>query len=274
VIVALIVRAAWHILRQTGGVLVDTAPYSAAQLETWVSEVPAVTQVLRARSRGPADAAHIDIDVQVPPQITADHTAAIAQAIRDKLDSKISGIAEVEVHFAPRSGATDYALAARAQADALGLATHEVHVADGPNGKTLEMHVEVPPGETLSAAHDRVSQLEQQVKAALGDVQDVLTHIEPAQTDAQPVSDPRLLTGCAGIEAQAMAHLLQRFPHADWHDPRTQPVSGGYSFAAHVTLPPQISVEAAHRLAEEAELLLRTRMPQLVRVTLHTEPSD
>jgi divalent metal cation (Fe/Co/Zn/Cd) transporter len=42
----------------------------------------------------------------------------------------------------------------------------------------------------------------------------------------------------------------------------------------HVTLPPQITVEAAHRIAEDAEILLRAEIPQLERATIHTEPPD
>ncbi|MCX9078760.1 MAG: cation diffusion facilitator family transporter, partial [Candidatus Methanoperedens sp.] len=144
VIVGLILRTAWQVLRQTGSVLVDTAPYSSEQLKTWVEEVPSVTRVTRVRSRGPADAAQIDIDLEVAPETTADHTAAIANAVRDKLNQHLDGISEVEVHFAPQqNGQPDYALSARAYADALGLATHDVYVSEGQNGKVLEMHVEV-----------------------------------------------------------------------------------------------------------------------------------
>ena len=57
------------------------------------------------------------------------------------------------------------ALLARAQADGLALTTHEVVVSDSPQGKVLEMHVEVPPGQTLADAHEQVSQLEQAAKA-------------------------------------------------------------------------------------------------------------
>jgi cation diffusion facilitator family transporter len=157
VVVVLIGRAGWQILRQTGSVLVDTAPYPPGQLTALVEEVPCVENVLRARSRGPLDAATIDIDVQVAPEMTANQTANIAQAIQDHLDRSLGGIAEVEVHFVPRQdGKPDYALMARACGDALGLTTHEVHVTDLDTnindkkapGKLLELHVEVPPGHT------------------------------------------------------------------------------------------------------------------------------
>ena len=38
--------------------------------------------------------------------MTADHTEAIADAIRAKLEEKLGGVAEVEVHFVPAHGAS------------------------------------------------------------------------------------------------------------------------------------------------------------------------
>ncbi len=273
IIVVLILRAAWQVLRQTSSVLVDTAPYSADQLTTWIEEVPSVKQVMRVRSRGPTDASHIDVDVEVAPEMTADHTAAIADAIRSKLSQHLDGIEEVEVHFAPRAHSEhDYALSARASADALGLTTHEVRVTEGQNGKVLEMHVEVPPGQTLGAAHEQVSRLESEVRQNLPEVSEVITHIEPAARTGDAVDHASDHIG--SIESQALALLREHFPDTNWHDLRVFPSERGCSIAMHVTLPPQMSVEAAHRIAESAELTLRSAIPELERVTIHTEPPD
>lgn len=276
VIVVLILRAAWGVLRQTGSVLVDTAPYAPDQLTAWVEEAPCVGKVIRARSRGPADAAYIDIDVQVSPEMTTEHTEAITSAIEDKLRNHIEGLAEVEVHFVPvYSGEKDYALLARARADALGLATHEVRLSEGKQGKVLEMHVEVPPDQTLAAAHERVSQLEKVVQATLPDVAEVVTHIEPAvqRTDAQ-VAEDALNQHAKMLRLQALQLLEANYPDANWHNLWVAPSNEGFSLLMHVTLPAQLSVESAHRIAEAAETLLRTELPQIERVTIHTEPPE
>jgi cation diffusion facilitator family transporter len=272
VIVVLILRAAWKVLSQTGSVLVDTAPLPPEQLTAWAKEVPAVEEVVRARSRGTPDAPHIDIDVQVAPETTTDHTAAIASAIRDKFEQEIPGVSEVEVHFVPtENGEMDYALLARAQADALGLSTHEVRVSEGANGKVLEMHVEVPPGQTLGVAHAQVSQLEQGVQARLPDVTEVITHIEPALMDAAGTLSP---DQTEELKRRALALLETEYPHVDWHHLNIYPSTDGFTLTMHVTLPSQITVEAAHHIAESAETLLRAEMPQFERVTIHTEPPE
>lgn len=273
VIVALILRAAWHVLRQTGSVLVDTAPYPAERLTSIVQELPSVEEVLRARSRGPADAAYIDIDVQVAPETTTSHTAAIADAIRDKLNSELDGVAEIEVHFAPNGHAqADFALTARAAADALGLLTHEVYESESDRGKVLELHVEVPSGLTLDEAHQRVSQLEHDIQQKLPSVVEVITHIEPRKHTIGG-SNPED-SQCSTIEKTAWSLLRTRFPHVDWHDLRVRPQDGRFALTMHVALPHQITIEAAHDIAEAAETALRSEIPELERVTIHTEPPD
>jgi len=211
--------------------------------------------------------------VLVAPEMTADHTAAIAEAISVTLHEQVEGLEEVEVHFAPQPvSEPSYALAARAQADALGLATHEVHISNGEQGKVLEMHVEVPPGQTLGDAHQHVTQLEDAVRRSLPDVDEVITHIEPAQidpTDADIETLPH-----REIKAQALNLLRDAYPDADWHHLRVYSGTNGAALTMHTTLPPEVTVEEAHRLSEEAETLLRANMPQLERVTIHTEPPD
>lgn len=276
-ITVLIGRAALHVLRQTGRVLVDTAPYAPEQLTDLITQLPSVDEVVRVRSRGPASAAHIDVDVQVAPEMTADQTAAIAGAIRNKLNAELEGVSEVEVHFVPRPDAeTDYALAARARADALGLKTHEVHVSETSDGKVMEMHVEVPPDQTLNEAHQRVSQLEDAVQSQLDDVVEVITHIEPAAAAILAHHDDAILQQTHLLEQHAHQLLQGRYTDLDWHDLRVYPFngSGGFALSMHVTLPPQITIEAAHRIAEDAETLLRSEIPQLARVTIHTEPPE
>jgi divalent metal cation (Fe/Co/Zn/Cd) transporter len=106
VVVSLIGHAAWTILQRTGNVLVDRAPYSGDELEALVADVVDDNAamdacILRARSRGPVDAAYIDIDVQVDPETTTARSATLADAIRDRLTTTLGGVEEVEVHFFP-----------------------------------------------------------------------------------------------------------------------------------------------------------------------------
>ncbi len=99
VVVALIAKAAWGIVQQTGRVLVDTAPYTVEDILPVVEAISAVQSVARVRSRGTQDAAFIDVDVRVNPSMTVSETERVTQDIRERLSAKLHGIEEVEVHF-------------------------------------------------------------------------------------------------------------------------------------------------------------------------------
>lgn len=274
VIIVFILKAAWEVLSQTTRVLVDTAPYPPDKLIEWVQSLPAVERVIRARSRGSMDAVQVDIDVAVSPEMTAAQGEAISNSIREELAVRIGGLSEVEVHFVPlQEGDPDYALLTRARADALGLATHEVYLREGQKGKVLEMHVEVPAGQTLQAAHQQVSQLEADVRAHLPEVSEVITHIEPAPSPIAAAGEAQEQQ-MSLLRAQATALLQADYPEADWHHFDIFPGTNGFTLALHVKLPAQISLDAAHHIAESAETTLRTRLPLLERVTIHTEPTD
>jgi cation diffusion facilitator family transporter len=268
VVVTLIGRAAWRIVKRTGSVLVDTAPYPPELLESLVLETPSVDHVIRARSRGTQDSAHIDIDVRTPSAMTTAHTAAIAQAIREKLESSLVGVEEVEVHFAPEeSDIQDEALVIRAIADGLGLATHEVRRS---GADTIEMHVEVPPVHSLGDAHQLVSQLEYEIKSHLEDVHEVVSHIEPTHSHEnghQPTD-----TQMARIQNEALGLLNGHYPDVNWHQLRAYTTDHDLTLTLHAGIADDISLESAHELAENAETLLRSHLPQLNRVTIHTEP--
>jgi cation diffusion facilitator family transporter len=271
-IVGLIGHAAFSILRQTTQILVDAAAIDAAEIRRIVSDVPGVDNIIRVRSRGPADTILADIDVQVQPATTADRAAAIADEIGHRVKAAFSGITEVQVHFAPHhDNPQDNALVARAAADALGLSVHEVTEILTSEGIILEMHVEVTPSLTLAAAHQVVTELEKRVSAALPLVHDVISHIEPVIGQAGAVMQT---SRAVAQRDQALSIATSLYPDAHWHDPTIRPVMGGYAMTLHCWLPGVVSVQEAHSIAEHVETQIRAALPQVQRVTIHTEPPE
>ena len=269
VVVLLIGRAAWRILAQTGRVLADTAPYSASELARLVAELPIVAHVVRARSRGTVDDAHIDIDLCVAPAMTASQTAAITTAVRDQLAANLDGVREIEVHFIPDYHTYDPALVVTAVAQAHGLSAHEISMVYIGQQTILDLHVEVPAEQTLTQAHAVVTALEDDLQAKLPQIDDVVTHIEPArQIQAEPMQP--LQTD--DLQRRAYAVLRQAFPAVDWHNFQLYAQADGLALSLHAAIVEQMTIIEAHTLAEDAETLLRAKLPRLQRVTIHTEP--
>ncbi len=266
VVVGFIVKAAYEVLRSAGDVLVDRAPLDARWIAAEAAQIPGVEAVTRARSRGTQDAAHVDVDIEVAAAMTAERAGAIADGIKARLRDLHPGIAEIEVHVAPSVSETpDPAQIVRARADSLGLSAHALRASD--DGRRLELHVEVPAGESLAQAHARATALERAIAAALPSVEAVLTHIEPALGEARALDD-------AGTVAEALALLNELDPQARWHQARLSRLEEGCALSIHAALPADLTVEQAHDRAEAAETLIRAKMPRIRRVTIHTEPEE
>lgn len=271
-IVVLIGRAAFAILSKTAAILADRRALAPEMISQVAQSVPGVERVSRVRSRGPADAVQADLEVEVQPAVTAERASAIAGEIEGRLRTQVQGISEVQVQVRPHYDAPlDRATGVRAVADALGLSVHEVTEIKTSDGLLLEMHVEVTPTLSLSAAHDQATELEQRISQAMPDVEAVITHIEPRHSLPHMI----LQTGRASALREAALIVAKRL-HADasWYDAAIRAMIGGYSLTLHCALPGEMSVHMAHQIAEDVETAIRAEIPQIQRVTIHTEPRE
>lgn len=270
IIVAVIGRVGVGIIAQTSNTLADRQILDPASVAFLLQDMPGVEETVRVRSRGPADAVLVDIDTRIKPAVTTDHAYAIAKEIKERVRDAYPQVDEVQVHFAPqRNAGTDFTLEARAVADALGLNIHEVIPVPVRDGVALEMHVEVQPGLTLGEAHRQVSELERRLKSDLPRVREVLTHIEPANAHGAPLTQTQ---AALNLRDAALAIANRLYSDADWHHPTIRLALGGYAMTMHCHLPASVSVEEAHAIAEHVETTIRSELPQVQRVTIHTEP--
>lgn len=271
-IVGVIGRVGLGIIRQTTDVLADHQTLDPRAVERLLAELPGIEAVVRVRSRGPVDAVHVDIDARVKPAVTTDHAYSIARRIKEGVRDAFPGVQEVQVHFAPqRDAPPDYALEARAVADGLGLNVHEVIPVPVRDGIALEMHVEVAPGLTLGEAHRQVSEFERRLKARVPRLREVLTHIEPANAHGAPLTQTHV---ALDLRDRSLAIANRLYPSANWHHATIRLALGGYALMMHCHLPAAVSVEEAHAIAEHVETSIRNEIPELQRVTIHTEPPE
>lgn len=269
-IVVIIARMGLRIIRQTSDTLADRQIINPQAVIALLEDVPGLEETARVRSRGPADAIYMDIDTRIKPAVTTDRAYAIAKTIKERVRAAYPDVAEVQVHFAPQRGAAlDWMLEARAVADGLGLAVHEVIPVSARDGVALEMHVEVGPGLTLGEAHRQVSDLEHRLKGKFPELREVLTHIEPAYQHSAPLAQTQ---AALELRDRAVTIASTLYPDADWHQTAIRLEQGGYALTMHCHLPASVSVEEAHTIAEHVETAIRNELPPVQRVTIHTEP--
>ncbi|MFN2242434.1 MAG: cation-efflux pump [Anaerolineae bacterium] len=253
-------------------VLLDAAPPGLAErIAAEAVQVTGVQGVGEVRVRQAGAANFVDLTVNVDRSASLEEAHMIAEAV-DTQVSRLVRRGDVVVHVDPvrRSGErlsqTVSALAAR-----FGLRTHYVHAHEVRGRYFVDLHVEVPSDLSLGQAHDRVSQLEVTVRNELPEVRDIHSHIEPIASAVIPVAslspqeEEALETQIAAIAEEVLGLRGCSRVHV-----RFGP--DGYDVVLHCLADPDLPIPDAHRLADEAERRIQTRIPGISRVLIHVEP--
>jgi len=271
VVVALISRNALNIIKHAADVLVDRAALDAQTVSQIVEEIPSVKYVSQVRSRGSEDDVHVDLVVSVPAPTPIEQTAAITDEIINRLRTHFEGLSEIEVTFQPAYDLPpDFTQIARTEAAALGISAHEISAVRIGDGLILDVHVEVNANQKLETAHEIVSRFEDRLRQAIPTLTEIVTHIEPYY-------DPEDCVALEGEEelAQQVMHIVTNlYPDNYWHNLnlRASPGCGGYTLSIHCQTEGSVTVAEAHELAEAVETRLRSDLPEIHRITIHTEP--
>jgi len=276
-ITVFIVREAWRILRATSSELSDGAAIDPQRVEHVARQVPGVRHATQVRSRGREDDVHLDLHVKVDAAMSTAQAHAIASEVERRLKSDLPGIVDAVVHVEPgqapaRTRGEAIAVEVRAIADGLGLGVHNLHLHAVEQGYTLDADVEVDAALSLEASHAQVTEFENRVRAALGDVVEVVTHIEPAQ--AAGVEEVVVDDEAERVRAQIVAVGDRVCGRGAAHHVTLRRLDGRYDVSLHVVAPGKSSVVEAHLLAEEVERQLREAIAGLERVTVHVEPPE
>ena len=260
-----------NLVTDIGQDLLDGVPRGLHdQLASAVQTVPGVEELIRLRLRrgGP--------DYFADATISVGRGAAFEQAhdIADWVESALREVlprADIVVHVEPIDrGGEDITDKIRLSAARRGLGAHAIRIYEQPDGRRVELHLEVSDSLLLEEAHDLATDFERELRETLPGVNSVVTHIEPAGDRAATVRcrpagklDPRKV-----IDDFLAEHPLPIKPH----DVRVQQAGGELDVSFHCGLQPDMSITDAHELTVQLEEYLRARMPGLGRIIIHAEP--
>ena len=153
----------------------------------------------------------------------------------------------------------------------LGLAIHHVAVQTIAGRLSVSTDLEVEGTQSLAAAHDIASRLEQAVRDELGPDVEVETHIEPLPADVLAGRDAA--SARVAEVREALSSLAAEIPDlAEVHDVRVRETPDGEIVNFHCRVDPALSVAAVHDLVDALERRLRRRFPAIRRVIGHAEP--
>jgi len=121
-----------------------------------------------------------------------------------------------------------------------------------------DLVVGVAPDKGVGQAHATADEIEDLVRAALGNA-DVVIHVEPVAPEG-------------GLRERATAAATAVPEVREVHNVRVMRVGGAYELSLHVKLPRDLSLAEAHDVIERLEAAVRAVVPELQSVHTHIEP--
>lgn len=266
-VAVLVLLAAARLMRRNVDVLMDRAPADAvAAARSALDRLEPPVEVRRLRLRQAAGQTFADVVVGVPPGAAVGQGHAVADQVESELERVLPG-SDVVVHVEPEAAAA--ALRERVQAAAMGVPRvreiHNLAVIDlGRDGVQASLHLKLPGELSLDEAHGVAEQVERAIVAAAPEVAAVQTHLEPLAEEAtgrEVAEDPRAIEAIVR-GATGRTPRQARFLHTD----------EGLVVFLTLGLDGATSLAEAHRIAGAVEERVRSALPDVGEVIVHTEP--
>jgi cation diffusion facilitator family transporter len=263
-VAALVLVAASRLARGNVDVLMDHAPADAeATARAAIGALPdVVLRRLRMRHAGGRQFADVVIGVPSTAGVGQGHAAAdaVEAAVQRALPES-----DVVVHVEPLE---DAGIRERAHAAAIAVpGVREVHnlALVEVDGRTeLSLHLKLPGGISLDAAHDVAEELERAVCAAVPEVDAVQTHLEP-------LTEPSAAREVA-LDARAVERIVVEATGRAPRELRFLRTESGLVAFLTLGLDGSSSLDDAHARASEVEERIRRERPDIADVIVHTEP--
>jgi cation diffusion facilitator family transporter len=271
-VACIVVYVSVQLGRRTIVGLLDGIPAGLREEILLAAKVPGVMEVKQVRVRRSGAETFADVVLLVPPNISLEGANQIVHAARERVRAilpQADVVVEVDSEAVRTEGVLD---TVRQMAARQGLGVHSVHLYDVPGSRLLELHLEVSDALRVDQAHTLSGAFEESLHAALPDISEIVTHIEPAgdstlRRAASPEDEARLMRSIREV-ADSLAVKCEP------HQVNVRRVEGDLVVTFHCLFSPDIAIREAHALTEQFERALRVREPELGRVVIHVEPNS
>ncbi|MFO7573400.1 MAG: cation diffusion facilitator family transporter [Gaiellaceae bacterium] len=265
-VAALVVVAASRLLVRNVDVLMDRAPEDAERAaRRAIAAVDPPVELRRLRVRRSGGAHFADVDIGIPPgaAVGQGHTAAdrVEQALRKELPD-----IDVVVHVEP--GDADAVIRERVLAAALVVPRvreiHNLSVLDVDGRLEASLHLKLPGELSLDEAHAIAEQVEESILASVSEVQRVLTHLEPLREATAAREVP--------VDEHTVVQVVRDVTGSAPRELRLVRTDDGIVVFLTLEVRGDESLTGAHAQASAVEKRVRSAVPGIADVVVHTEP--
>ena len=262
----LVVAAAVRLASRNVDVLMDRAPEDDERIaRRAIAGLDPPVELRRLRLRRAGGEHFADVVIGVAPGAAIGQGHAAADRVEQALHGALPGI-DVVVHVEPREGGA--AMRERVLAAALTVSDvreiHNLKVLDVDGSIEVALHLKLPGELPLEQAHDIAEQVEAAIHADVPEVKSVQTHLEPLRETA---AGEEIDIDTAAVEAAVRAET-----GAEPRELRFVRTDDGIVVFLTLGLPSAGSLADAHGRATAIEERVRSAVPSIADVVVHTEP--
>jgi len=271
VVAGVVVSVSWRLARQTVDALLDAAPSGIRnEIISAVSKIDGVLEVDRVRIRRAGNRYFADLSIGLNRGVTFQRSEQVTHDVADMVEHILPD-ADVIVHPVARAVSSENIFdRIRAVATSSNLNVHDISIQDFHGRLHVEQHLELDERLPLKDAHDRVTDLEADMRRKVPEIASILTHIE---------SEPATIENAEQLEAnieleRKMKETVREFPNIlDMHEVIFKRVGDKLYVSCHCTMPDELPLAKVHDMMTALEIRFKQLDPELFRVLIHPEPS-
>jgi cation diffusion facilitator family transporter len=265
-VATLVVAAATRLVRRNVNVLMDRSPSGAEEAARLaISELDPPVELRRLRVREAGGSHFADVVIGIAPGAAVGQGHAAADRVEEALRARFPD-ADVVVHVEPRSEESE--IRERALAAALCVPRvreiHNLTVIEVGEGIEIALHLKLPGDLPLEEAHDIAEAVEQEIRLAVPEARVVQTHLEPL---AEVASGEQV-----AIDETAVAQAVADETGSPPRELRFVRTDDGIVAFLTLGLGAEGSLADAHGRASAVEERVRSAVPEIADVVVHTEP--
>jgi cation diffusion facilitator family transporter len=265
----LVLAAAARLMTRNVDVLMDRAPADAEEAaRAAIAGLEPAVSLQRLRMRQAGGRQFADVVIGVPPGAAVGQGHAAADRVEEALEAVLPG-SDVVVHVEPREH--EAAIRERAHNAALGVPgvreVHNVSVLDVGGRTQVSLHLKLPGEISLEEAHEVANEVESAIAAAVPEVDDVQTHLEPLAeaSEGRSMDDD-------SAERDVVLGIVREITGEEPRDLRFVRTDEGLLAYLTLGLDAASPLAEAHARASEIEERIRRARPEIADVIVHTEP--
>jgi divalent metal cation (Fe/Co/Zn/Cd) transporter len=235
-----------------------------------LAAIDGVISVDRVRTRRSGSNYFADLTLGMPRNLTFQRSEQITKAATESVQRQLPG-ADVVVHSVPTASLAESVHdRIRAVAAKSNLAIHDVSVQQYDGELHVEQHLEVDETLPLRTAHDRVTQLEAEMRREIPQIATILTHIE---SEPATIEQPASLERNRQLEMR-LRRVARSFPEIlDIHEVIVTKTNDRIQVNCHCTLPDDLPMARVHVVITALEGAFRLEAPEVDRLLIHPEPA-